>query len=525
MISSLNLNRHVKDSLTLFRYTSNYSHCLARSYCSLFFNQSGHKPRKVVKRYTNLNDNNNNQINTTENVNNNNNNNSKQKVKQNESTTTSASASIVGEMIHKYEDIHQHKQQQHQEHHSKPYKSYNSQQQHHHNIQTKHNHHQSGTALPSIVFEDLQNKFFNLIDPSNSNNITPATEINVETNSSGYISRMAPDTIQHPLTLSNRPIPSGFQVLDVQNKLEVINQLDYSKIPKLEHGLDRVITEKGVHPVSDFDGTPRFTRFLSQIHDFDSLILHSSYMIPSQDKNLLKHAKENNCKYLSSTSSITAVLTKLYFALTKKYNVDVSGFSSHLQRLSSFTPQLVKPVSIFLNYNNSVWAIDNNSGTSPKNNQILMDLGHSLEKMLTLNENEFNEKLLKSKNSTAHEFDESYVFSKFGDIMYRSQIDCYSEKFTGKSKTFDLKTRATRMIRLNCADHESYLGYHINQIMDDGTSGSYEKELYDMCRSAAIKYSLQARIGNMAVNLPRDDITLLYANSLRTSGLYPEFQE
>eukprot|EP01133_Synstelium_polycarpum_P007199 gene7199-8362_t len=361
-----------------------------------------------------------------------------------------------------------------------------------------------------LDFDQVSKEFFEMIDPERSTTKEEelATELNV---GKGYRTRTHTDTRRYPLTLVKTPIPADYKPLDYSTELELCNTLDYSKIPTLAHGLDRTLSEPGVHPVGDFDGRPNFSRYLSKIHDFDSLIIHSSYKPPSQDTTLISNTLDHGCSYLSSTSSITTVLTKLYLTIFKKDNIDASGIGSSVARMDTFTPQVGRPNSIFLNsLSDTIWGIDANGGTMEQNNKILSDLGHSMERMVTLSEEEFTSKLVKENASVAHEFDESYVFSKFGKIMYRSQIDCYSDKLPGKSKVFDLKTRATASIRLNVADYESYLSYHLTQVL--GFKNSYEKEFHDMVRSSGIKYTLQAKIGHMA------GIFVAYHNTKRIFG-------
>jgi len=51
-------------------------------------------------------------------------------------------------------------------------------------------------------------------------------------------------------------------------------------------------------------------------------------------------------------------------------------------------------------------------------------------------------------------------------------------------------------IRLDVMNHKDYLEYHI--VRQRGLYSSFEREWYDMARSAFLKYSLQCRIGDMA---------------------------
>jgi hypothetical protein len=84
----------------------------------------------------------------------------------------------------------------------------------------------------------------------------------------------------------------------------------------------------------------------------------------------------------------------------------------------------------------------------------------------------------------------------YGDILLRSQLDCHEPSLVGPlSKVFDLKTRATLPIRLDNENYEKYLSYKLTK--RTGTYNSFEREIFDMVRSAFLKYSFQCRIGQM----------------------------
>ena len=90
----------------------------------------------------------------------------------------------------------------------------------------------------------------------------------------------------------------------------------------------------------------------------------------------------------------------------------------------------------------------------------------------------------------------------------RSQLDCQDSRLP--KKTFDIKTRATIAIRRDQLNFEKASGYQISTAR--GYLGSFEREKYDLIRSAFLKYSMQARIGNM------DGIFLAYHSITRMFG-------
>lgn len=91
----------------------------------------------------------------------------------------------------------------------------------------------------------------------------------------------------------------------------------------------------------------------------------------------------------------------------------------------------------------------------------------------------------------------------------RSQLDCHHPSLPGTG-VFDLKTRAAMPIRLDVYNYEDHIDYHINKL--HGPWESFEKEYYDLIRSAFLKYSFQARIGNM------DGVFVAYHNTALIFG-------
>lgn len=120
-----------------------------------------------------------------------------------------------------------------------------------------------------------------------------------------------------------------------------------------------------------------------------------------------------------------------------------------------------------------------------------------MERMLCMEPEEFERRyLIKYNNREFEPEPESYRFTKLGKFLMRSQLDCFSNKIKGESKIFDIKTRATFPIRI---DVKNYINARKEQVLDNitGKENSFEREFYDMIRSVFIKYSLQARIGQM----------------------------
>jgi hypothetical protein len=69
--------------------------------------------------------------------------------------------------------------------------------------------------------------------------------------------------------------------------------------------------------------------------------------------------------------------------------------------------------------------------------------------------------------------------------VLRSQLDCFDSRLPGTG-VFDIKTRAVVSIRHDLLNFEESSGYQIRTLK--GIDKSFEKEYYDLIRSAFLKY-------------------------------------
>lgn len=60
---------------------------------------------------------------------------------------------------------------------------------------------------------------------------------------------------------------------------------------------------------------------------------------------------------------------------------------------------------------------------------------------------------------------------------------------------FELKTRATSVMRYDISNYIDYLDYEIGK--HKGQHSSYEREFYDLIRGGFLKYIMQMKIGQM----------------------------
>lgn len=91
----------------------------------------------------------------------------------------------------------------------------------------------------------------------------------------------------------------------------------------------------------------------------------------------------------------------------------------------------------------------------------------------------------------------------------RSQLDCHDPRLPGTG-VFDLKTRAVLPVRMDLMNYKQHSTYPVRTLQ--GELESFEREYHDLMRSAFLKYSFQARIGNM------DGILVAHHNTARMFG-------
>ncbi|GFF53882.1 mRNA degradation protein pet127, mitochondrial [Aspergillus udagawae] len=286
-------------------------------------------------------------------------------------------------------------------------------------------------------------------------------------------------------------------------------------VPRLSFGLDRVLFNPGVYHLRD----PRsrvfnFDPYLGSImpvteFDFDAL---KEYITSSRDETLRRIAAKEKKKYVGSSSSMTSVLSHFHYLLSAWRPIDARNMSQGFpDKLRTFTRLLRAPAAMFLRYQDGVYAIDADKEFESAN--ILMNLGKSLEKLLTLPKEDFERYRRTSTNKISPEEEqaipEAYHYSTMGDFVMRSQLDAYDPRLPGTGM-FDLKTRAVVSIRMDVRNFEHGLGYEIRHRF--GGYESYEREFFDMIRAAFLKYSLQVRIGRM------DGIFVAFHNIERIFG-------
>ncbi|KAI0146337.1 mitochondrial protein Pet127-domain-containing protein [Xylariaceae sp. FL1272] len=285
-------------------------------------------------------------------------------------------------------------------------------------------------------------------------------------------------------------------------------------VPPLTYGLDRVLFNSGVYQLQDphtdvFNFDPYLSKIMP-ISEFDFNAL-KQYVTSSKDTNLISIAKENKKKYTGSTSSMTSMLSHFHYILSAFRPLNYSMLSRRFNPESDrFTHIMRAPAATFLHWKDGTYAIDADKEFDTAN--VLSMLGKSMEKLLTLPKGEYERYRHENSDQITEEernAEEAFHFTSFGDFMMRSQLDAYDPRVPG-SGMFDLKTRAVVSIRMDVQGFEKGLDYEIRHKL--GQWESFEREYYDMIRSAFLKYSLQVRMGRM------DGIFVAYHNIKRIFG-------
>lgn len=295
--------------------------------------------------------------------------------------------------------------------------------------------------------------------------------------------------------------------------IEEVKPLRRMDVATLAHGLDRVLFNPGVHWLRDErSGIYNFDPKIRNLYDVD-LFDYSAlppYLTSSIDEELAQLTRKHAKRYSGSTSSLTSLLSHIYFCISSWKHPPLTGFTEGFQNLpKGFSFGAMLPANIILrrfeddaldgSQEKSVrYAVDNDkSGEGQENNNyVLTQLGKSVEKLLTSDMEEYEKYLRINSHKLSKEEKtkkEAYYYSMSDKFMMRSQLDCSDDRLP--RKTFDLKTRAVIAVRQDRANWVESSGYMIRH--NTGVQESFERELWDMSRGALLKYFFQARIGNM----------------------------
>ncbi|GAA5970724.1 hypothetical protein JCM11641_007413 [Rhodosporidiobolus odoratus] len=285
-------------------------------------------------------------------------------------------------------------------------------------------------------------------------------------------------------------------------------------IATLSHSLERVLFNPGVHFLRDprtgvYNFDPETLENVPKVEEFEFDKL-PQYVTSSKDEVLKGLAESEGKMFVGSTSSTVGMLCQIYFWLSSGKEVNTSMLSAVWQEQNrGFSMGQQIPVSVVLNYEDGRYAIDADKSFD-KSGNILSDYGHLMEKLLTTPAEEFKRFLVDSEDPAPSEAGErqAYHYAATDHLILRSQLDAHNNHLP--NKTFDLKTRGTVAIRQDRLNYVESSGYTIDRLR--GPWESFEREYYDLIRSAFLKYQFQARIGHM------DGILVAYHSTARFYG-------
>ncbi|KAI0335867.1 Pet127-domain-containing protein [Cubamyces sp. BRFM 1775] len=312
-------------------------------------------------------------------------------------------------------------------------------------------------------------------------------------------------------------VVSGGTLLDhFFQPLKDVQRARSKRIPQLAHGLHKVLRRRGgVHWLRDPDtqkyNFPKYLETIPRVEDFafDRL---PAFTPSSQDQGFVASVRRAGCRFAGSTSSLTGILTQIYLLLSQEKSLNISDLSEDFDKAPRFfTPGQRIPASVILRYQNGIYTTDYDGERDSDDPEdiILLPLGTLLEKFLTLSKDEFGGFLKSNTSGQYPKLTDVHRYAKYGRFLMRSQLDCYDQALPGTG-VFDLKTRAISAIRHDVHNYLNYINYNIESLT--GREDSFEREYYDMIRSAFLEYSFQARIGNM------DGVLVAYHNTARIFG-------
>lgn len=111
------------------------------------------------------------------------------------------------------------------------------------------------------------------------------------------------------------------------------------------------------------------------------------YFPPGQDSNLQRLCSTHNTKYMMSTSTISSVLSHIYYCMSNFKSPHFNNLSEAYDKEPlKFMISQRKPNTVFLKKSSKfkgVYSVDGDSGFIEPSNVVLLKMGKYMEKMLT----------------------------------------------------------------------------------------------------------------------------------------------
>lgn len=205
--------------------------------------------------------------------------------------------------------------------------------------------------------------------------------------------------------------------------INVVSNPQLGSVRTLSNGLERVLFNQGVHFLCDSrTNVYNFDPFLKNVaqpesFDFDCV---PKFVSASEDEALRQLGIANGSRYISSTSSMTAPMSHLYFLITRHKHLNISPFVSQSFHEEPRTHTILSrsPVSIILKHHpEGIRSVVTEKLTKADQEQnILSLLGQSMERLLTHSKEDFQRMLLTSARPLTKATPESYIYTSVFDI-------------------------------------------------------------------------------------------------------------
>lgn len=171
-----------------------------------------------------------------------------------------------------------------------------------------------------------------------------------------------------------------------------------SIIPTLCNDIDIVIKKPGIFPTNEIVKlNPKNYTFFNRLPAYSQINEQciAPYNTPGSDKNLKRLAMNHSCKYMMSTSTVSSILSHIYYSVANHKSPHFSNLSEAYDREAlKFMISQRKPNTIFLTQvdrEKKLYSIDSDSGFIEPSNTVLLKMGKYMEKMLTTDSNYFND--------------------------------------------------------------------------------------------------------------------------------------
>ena len=201
--------------------------------------------------------------------------------------------------------------------------------------------------------------------------------------------------------------------------VHVISSPLLSSIPQLAHGLERVLFNPGIHFLRDcrtavYNFDP-FLRKIIQPEQFNFEQCVPPFVPPSEDAKLRELAKDcRGVRYCSSTSSMSAAMSHLYFLISRMKPLNLSAFVSQAfeDEPVTFTALTRAPASFLLKRHEGA-AVQSLVAEKPVKEEpsVLSLLGQSLERLLTSSKDEFGRMLVGCTDPLVAKPSEAYNYA------------------------------------------------------------------------------------------------------------------